>query len=81
MEIKYQGHSRRTETAMALWVQIATEYNARMTPEQIRHRHINPRTGKPYSRGYIYWVLDRIKTIPAKTLGVPQNKFDGAPIL
>ena len=68
MKIQYQGHKRRTERAMELWVKVATDYNAGMSPEQIRNRYENPKTGKPYSRGYIYWVLNKIKTLPVKEL-------------
>lgn len=62
MKIQYQGHKRRTERAKDLWVKVATDYNAGMSPEVIRKRYKNPNTGEPYSRGYIYWVLNKIKT-------------------
>lgn len=68
MKVQYQGHKRRTEHAMELWVKVATDYNAGMSPEQIRHRYTNPKTGKAYSRGYIYWVLKKVKTIPVTEL-------------
>lgn len=66
MKIKYQGHSRRTERAKELWVKIATDYNAGLSPEQIRKRYTNPNTNKPYTRAYIYWVLNRVKNSPIK---------------
>jgi hypothetical protein len=53
---------------MELWVKVATDYNAGMSPEQIRNRYTNPKTGKPYTRGYIYWVLNKIKALPASKL-------------
>lgn len=68
MKIKYQGHKRRTQAAIELWVKVATDYNAGFSPEQIRHRYTNPKTGKPYSRGYIYWVLNKVKNLPIKEL-------------
>lgn len=64
MEIKYHKHEHRKARAMEVWKKIAEEYNSgKYTAEQIRKHYTNPQTGKPYSRGYIYWVLKKVEQI------------------
>lgn len=61
MDIKYQGHGRRSKRAISFWLQVAQEYNDGIPPEEIAEKHINPKTGKPYTREHIYWILKRVK--------------------
>jgi hypothetical protein len=64
MEVKYQGHEKRKQEARELWIAIATDLNAGMDIETVRLRHPNKKTGKPYHRTHIYWILRQIRTTP-----------------
>jgi mannose/cellobiose epimerase-like protein (N-acyl-D-glucosamine 2-epimerase family) len=70
MKIKYQGHKARTQKAIPLWVAIATDYNAGIGVTELRNsgKYINPKTGKPYSRAFFYWVFNKLKTTAIKDL-------------
>lgn len=70
MEIKYQGHKARTQKALPTWIAIATDYNAGSSVDDLikSGKYINPKTGKSYSRGYFYWVFNKVKTTPVKSL-------------
>lgn len=68
MKIKYHYHRTRYEKAVDMWIRIATDYISGMTAQEIAARYKNPITKKPYSRGYIYWVLKKIQALPIKNL-------------
>lgn len=64
MDIKYHQHSLRKERAKDVWMKIAEEYNTgKYTAGQIAKHYTNPQTGKPYSRGYVYWVLKQVEAL------------------
>jgi len=63
MEIKYKGHTNRTENAKKLWLKIVKDYNGGLTVEEIRDKYKNPSTGKKYTRPYIYWVFKRVQNL------------------
>lgn len=66
MQIKYRGQEKRRERARQLWLNIATDYNSGMDVETIRKRYKNKRTGKPYDRTHIYYILRKLRNTPIK---------------
>lgn len=54
-------HVNRTREKVDLWMRILTDYRSGMSATDIAKRYYNPVTGKHYSRGYIYWVIERLK--------------------
>ena len=60
MKVQYRGHSKRTEHFTELCINVASDYNAGLTIDQIRLRYKNPMTGKPYTREHIYYCLKAI---------------------
>jgi len=63
MKVKYKGHSRRTKVAKSLWLKMAEDYDNDIPPAEIAKKYKNPKTGKPYTRGHVYWVLERLQKI------------------
>ena len=53
--------TKRKREASEFWLKVATDINAGMTPDEIAGRYTNPKTGKPYTRQHIYWVIRQIK--------------------
>jgi hypothetical protein len=49
---------------MELWLRVATDFNGGMRAKDIAKRYTNPKTGKPYTREHIYWILNKLKTEP-----------------
>lgn len=64
MEIKYQKHDQRKKQAKDFWLRVATDYNGGLSASKIAKRYTNPRTGKPYTREHVYFILKRIKNTP-----------------
>ena len=60
MQINWQGQSKRKQRAAIFWNQIATEYNAGKSVQDISNMYINPKTGRSYTRAHIYWVLKKM---------------------
>lgn len=44
-----------------LWMNVLADFNSGMPRAKIAERYYNPVTKKPYTRAYIYWVIDRLK--------------------
>jgi hypothetical protein len=51
--IKYQGHKKRTQDAMLLWMKIVSDYNSGKPATQIAQE-----IGR--TRGHVYWVLKKM---------------------
>lgn len=64
MEVKLKGHQKRKDEARERWIRIATDINSGMDVEEVRLRYPNPKTGEPYHRTHIYWILRQIRTTP-----------------
>lgn len=52
--------SKRRRETDDFWLNVATDINAGFTPDEIKERYTNPKTGKPYTREHIYWVIREI---------------------
>lgn len=66
MDIKYKGHEKRKLEADLLAKTVIAEYTSSdisLSVIEIAKRHINPRTGKPYSREHIHLILRRAGVI------------------
>jgi hypothetical protein len=61
LELGKGKHAVRTQDKQDLWLRILTDYSAGIPAEQIAKRYYNEQTGKHYTRGYVYWVIDRCK--------------------
>lgn len=61
LELGKGKHAIRTQDKQDLWLRILTDYSAGIPAEQIAKRYYNEQTGKHYTRGYVYWVIDRCK--------------------
>lgn len=68
MEIKYQKHTMRKKQARDFWIRVATDFNGGIPASKIAKRYTNPKTGKPYTREHIYYILKQVKTIPIGNL-------------
>lgn len=64
MEIKYHNHTKRKKEAMDLWLRVATDYNNGLSATKIAKRYTNPKTGKPYTREHIYFILRKLSESP-----------------
>ncbi|MFA5768331.1 MAG: hypothetical protein WC871_02185 [Bacteroidales bacterium] len=63
MKVTYQRHQQRTQRATDFWLQVAADYNAGMSAAQIADRYVNPKTGQPYTRQHIYWILRKVSNL------------------
>lgn len=61
MQIEYDGNKSRRREVKDLWLRIATDFNAKIPVDIIRERYLNPKTGKPYNRTHIYYILKQVK--------------------
>lgn len=57
MAFEYKGNTKRKKEAVSLWLEVVAEAKQGLTVPEIREKHTNPRTGKPYTREHIYWIL------------------------
>lgn len=58
-KIKYP--SRRVRESREFWLRVYRDLESGLSPEEIRSRYKNPKTGKNYSREHIYWVIAQIE--------------------
>ncbi|MBV6514243.1 MAG: hypothetical protein MOGMAGMI_01824 [Candidatus Omnitrophica bacterium] len=61
MESDYNGKKALAVKKSDLWVRVLTDYMGGMSASDIAKRYYNPKTKKPYTRGYVYWVIQRLK--------------------
>lgn len=54
-------HIKKHKMAIDLWLRVATDVNAGIEPKDIAKRYINSKTGKPYTREHIYWIIRQVK--------------------
>lgn len=64
MEIKYHKHTKRTKESRDMWHRVATDYNGGLSATAIAKRYTNPKTGKPYTREHIYFILRKLSESP-----------------
>ena len=60
MKVNYQFHEKRKEKAKETWLRVLSEYNTGKSATEIAKQFTNPQTRKPYTRGYVYWVLKKV---------------------
>ena len=63
MEIKLDGHARRTERSKKRWLGWYKKYQQGMTTEEIAAEEINPSTGKHYTKIAVYYGINRLKVL------------------
>lgn len=66
MKITYKGHEKRKREAELFAKTVVSEYTdpgINLSVIEIAKRHINQKTGKPYSREHIHLILRRAGVI------------------
>lgn len=59
ISVVYQNHELRKKRVAVFAKQVIAEFNAGTSAQDIANNYINPKTGKNYTRGYIYWILKK----------------------
>lgn len=57
--VVYHNHELRKQRVAAFARQVVEEYNNGVPAQTIANKYINPKTGKNYTRGHIYWILKK----------------------
>lgn len=61
MKVEYQRHKKRTERAKQFWQLVVEKYKSGKSAQQIASEHMNPLTGKNYTRQHMYYILKKAK--------------------
>lgn len=59
ISVVYQNHELRKKRTATFARQVVKEFNAGVPAATIASKYINPKTGKHYTRGHIYWILNK----------------------